>query len=114
MTDFEPPGEGYFPSIMTSGTPSVPSSRGAPPAFLGHYHSCLWLGFLKATDCLSPPAYDFQRFSRRRIGESWSLALTALNATNHRYLLDEGNSFEGTHFADPRRISLELRYHFHY
>jgi hypothetical protein len=40
--------------------------------------------------------------------------LTALNAASRRYQLDEGNSFEGTHFADPRRISLELRYRFHY
>jgi outer membrane receptor protein involved in Fe transport len=50
----------------------------------------------------------------KSFGEDWSIAVTALNAGNRRYLLDESNSFGGTHYADPRRLSIELRHRFHY
>jgi hypothetical protein len=50
----------------------------------------------------------------RNFGERWGLKLTATNVTNNRYLLDESNTFGGTHFYDARRLSLQLSYKFHY
>jgi outer membrane receptor protein involved in Fe transport len=50
----------------------------------------------------------------KNFGERWGLKLTATNVTNNRYLLDESNTFGGTHFYDARRVSLQLRYKFHY
>jgi outer membrane receptor protein involved in Fe transport len=50
----------------------------------------------------------------KSFGENWALRLTALNITNHRYLLDNSNTFGGTHFANPREISVQLKYRFHY
>ncbi len=50
----------------------------------------------------------------KSLGENWSFVASALNTGNKRYLLDESNTFGGTHYADPRRFSVELRYHFHY
>jgi hypothetical protein len=37
-----------------------------------------------------------------------------LNATNHRVLLDNSITIGGFHFNDPRLVSAELRYRFHF
>ncbi len=47
-------------------------------------------------------------------GENWSVQLTGLNLANKRYLLDNSNTFGGTHYAMPRQVSIELRYRFKY
>jgi hypothetical protein len=46
------------------------------------------------------------------IGERWRISATAINATNHRVLLDNSITIGGFHFNDPRLISGELRYRF--
>ncbi|HZP18126.1 MAG TPA: TonB-dependent receptor, partial [Terriglobales bacterium] len=43
-----------------------------------------------------------------------ALRLTVLNVANHRYLLDNSNTFGGTHFANAREISAQLTYRFRY
>jgi outer membrane receptor protein involved in Fe transport len=50
----------------------------------------------------------------RQFGEDWQLAVQSVNLTNRRFLLDSSNTFGGTHFAEPRQVYVELRYHFHY
>jgi outer membrane receptor protein involved in Fe transport len=50
----------------------------------------------------------------KSLGESWSLAVNALNIANRRYLLDNSNTFGGTHYAYPREVYVEARYHFHF
>lgn len=50
----------------------------------------------------------------KSFGESLTLQLSALNLTNRRYLIDNSNTFGGTHWANPRRISMELRWKFRY
>lgn len=50
----------------------------------------------------------------KSFGESWSAQFSALNVSNNRFLLDESNTFGGTHFNEPRQYSVELRYKFHY
>jgi outer membrane receptor protein involved in Fe transport len=116
MTDFEPPDEGYFPLDHDQRNAlSTVVSLVLPRRFWAATTVAYGSGFLKGDGpAYLPPHTTFNVSLGKRIGENWSLALTALNATNHRYLLDEGNSFEGTHFADPRRVSVELRYRFHY
>ena len=44
----------------------------------------------------------------------WSVKLSATNVTNKRYLLDESNTFGGTHYAEPRQVSAQVGYRFHY
>ncbi len=48
------------------------------------------------------------------LGERWRLSTSVLNATNHRVLLDNSITIGGFHFNDPRMISAELRYRFHF
>jgi len=54
----------------------------------------------------------FDAMIGKAIGEHLNVRLSALNITNHRYLIDQSNSFGGTHFNGPRQISAELRYRF--
>lgn len=61
-----------------------------------------------------PPHATFDISMGKSFAEKWSVQLTGLNLSNKRYLLDESNTFGGTHFAEPRRISGEVRYRFHY
>jgi len=44
----------------------------------------------------------------------WLVALQTVNLTNRRFLVDNANTFGGTHFAEPRQIYVEMRYRFHY
>jgi hypothetical protein len=48
------------------------------------------------------------------IGERWKIAANVVNATNHRVLLDNSVTIGGFHMNDPRLISAELRYRFHF
>jgi hypothetical protein len=50
----------------------------------------------------------------KSFGENWSAKITALNFTNKQYFIDVSNTFGGSHFGDPRMISLQVRYRFHY
>ncbi len=50
----------------------------------------------------------------RAFGERVSVSLTALNAANRRFLLDNSSTFGGTHYADPRQVYVQVRYRFHY
>jgi outer membrane receptor for ferrienterochelin and colicin len=50
----------------------------------------------------------------KSFGENWSLRLTGLNLSNHRYLIDNSNTFGGTHYVNPREISVQLKYRFHF
>jgi hypothetical protein len=47
-------------------------------------------------------------------GENWLVAIQAVNVANRRFLLDNSNTFGGTHFVEPRQLYVELRYRFHY
>ncbi len=50
----------------------------------------------------------------KHFGESWSVSLNAVNVANKSYLLDESNTFGGTHYVKPRQIYGEVRYRFHF
>jgi len=48
------------------------------------------------------------------IGERWKIAVNVVNASNHRVLLDNSVTIGGFHMNDPRLISAEIRYRFHF
>jgi len=47
-------------------------------------------------------------------GENWSVTANALNVTNHRVLLDNSITIGGFHYNDPRMLSAEVKYRFHF
>jgi len=50
----------------------------------------------------------------KTFGEAWSIRVAGLNLANHHYLLDNSNTFGGTHFANPREISVQVKFRFRY
>jgi outer membrane receptor for ferrienterochelin and colicin len=50
----------------------------------------------------------------KTLGDSASLAVTALNVFNNHLLIDNSLTFGGTHFNDPRQVYVAFRYRFHY
>jgi hypothetical protein len=48
------------------------------------------------------------------LGERWKVSASVLNVTNHRVLLDNSITIGGFHFNDPRMVSAELKYRFHF
>ncbi|HEX4772530.1 MAG TPA: TonB-dependent receptor [Bryobacteraceae bacterium] len=50
----------------------------------------------------------------KHFGEQWSFAINAMNVGNARYLLDNSNTFGGTHYVNPRQVYAEVRYRFHF
>jgi outer membrane receptor protein involved in Fe transport len=50
----------------------------------------------------------------KSIGERWTVGLTAVNLADHRFLIDNSNTFGGTHWSEPRQIIGEVRYRFRF
>ncbi len=61
-----------------------------------------------------PPHTTFDFAIGKSFDERFSLQFTALNVGNSHFLLDNSNTFGGTHFNNPRQFIGELRYRFHY
>jgi outer membrane receptor protein involved in Fe transport len=60
-----------------------------------------------------PPHSTFGLSLGKRFGENWSASINATNLANSRYMLDNSNTFGGTHYVNPRQIYGELRFRFH-
>jgi outer membrane receptor protein involved in Fe transport len=50
----------------------------------------------------------------RSFGEDWTVSVQAVNVADRRFLLDNSETFGGTHFVEPRQVYVELRYRIHY
>jgi outer membrane receptor protein involved in Fe transport len=61
-----------------------------------------------------PVHTTFDVSAGRNFGERWRAAVNVVNVTNHRVLLDNSVTIGGFHYNDPRMISAELRYRFHF
>jgi outer membrane cobalamin receptor len=61
-----------------------------------------------------PVHTTFDVSAGKLFGENFKLNATVINATNHRVLTDSSLTIGGFHYNDPRQISAELRYRFHF
>ncbi len=61
-----------------------------------------------------PVHTTFDASAGHALGERWKLAVNVVNVTNHRVLLDNSVTIGGFHYNDPRLVSAELRYRFHF
>jgi outer membrane receptor protein involved in Fe transport len=115
LTDFSPPDEGLFfldhdqrNTLSTVLNTQLPRRAWATTTI--GYGS----GFLNGDGPEHLPAHTIVGFSLgKSFGESWSLAVNALNVADRRYMLDNSNTFGGTHYAYPREVYVEMRYRFH-
>lgn len=116
LTEFAPPVTGFFfldhdqrQTLSTGFTAVLPHKS--------------WLsgnvsagsGFLDGDGPGHLPAYATVDLAvGHSFGENWSAKLTATNLADNRYFIDHSNSFGGSHVSDPRTVSVQLRYRFHY
>ncbi len=118
LTDFSPPQSGYFlldhdqrHTLHAGFNFDLPGR-----AFAGgnvYYGS----GFTDGSSDIPAHLEEHTTFDLslgKAIGESFTLSVTALNLANRRFLLDNSETFGGTHYAEPRQIYLQVRYRFHY
>jgi len=117
LTDFEPPQEAgyYFLDHDQRDTLSASLYLDLPHRAWASLVVAYGSGFLNEDGPAHLPSHTTADLALgKSFGESWSVQVQALNLTNHRYLLDNSNTFGGTHFAHPRQVSVELRYRFHF
>ena len=116
LTSFSPPDAGFF--YLDHDQRDTLST-----GFTGDLKWRSWIGanltygsgFLNGNGPEHLPSYRTIDFSiGKSFGESWSAKITATNLTNKRYFIDLSNTFGGSHFANPREISLQVRYRFRY
>ncbi len=116
LTDFTPPEEGYFfldhdqrDTLTTGIILDLPWQTWT--SFNVNYGS----GFLDGEGPAHLPDHTSYDFSiGKSFRENWTVRFTALNFTDNHYLLDLANTFGGTHYANPRMLSVQLKYRFRY
>jgi outer membrane receptor for ferrienterochelin and colicin len=118
LTDFSPPAAGYFlldhdqrHTLRGNVSTSLPAH--AWLSVSAYYGSGFTDGSSKVPAHLQPHT-SFDLSLGKPLSERLTLSLTALNAANRRYLMDNSKTFGGTHYADPRQVYLQLRYRFRY
>ena len=116
LTDFSPPDEGYFfLDHDQRDTLSTGFNLQLPWRVWSDFNANYGSGFVDGEGPEHLPSHTtFDLSVGKSFGESWSLRLSGLNLSNHRYLLDNSNTFGGTHYVNPREISLQVKYRFRY
>jgi outer membrane receptor protein involved in Fe transport len=116
LTEFAPPENTYYfldhdqrDTLSTGMNVDLPQNSWA--SFDFSYGS----GFLDGDGPAHLPSHTTYDLSMgKTFGEKFTLRVTALNLANSRYLLDNSNTFGGTHFVNPRTIAVQLKYRFRY
>ena len=118
LTDFSPPESGYFlldhdqrHTLHTGFSVRLPFKTAASGDV--YYGS----GFTDGSSDIPahlPGHTTLDLTLSRSFAERVTVSVTALNVTNRRFLLDNSETFGGTHYADPRQIYVQVRYKFHY
>jgi len=79
------------------------------------FHVNYGSGFVDGDGPAHLPAHTTYDMSlTRSFGENWTVRVTGLNLGNNHYLLDNSNTFGGTHFANPREVSVQVKFRFRY
>jgi outer membrane receptor protein involved in Fe transport len=116
LTDFSPPEDGYFlldhdqrNTLHANFQWSLPWQSWAAGGL--YYGSGFTDGSVDYPAHLEPHT-TFDLSLGKTFGERWSVSLNGLNITNRRFLLDNSETFGGTHYAEPRQIWVQVRYRF--
>jgi outer membrane cobalamin receptor len=115
LTDFTPPEEGRFfldhdqrQTLSAGATVQLP--RGSWIGGNLNYGS----GFLNGNGPAHLPSHTTLDLAAGTLWNHWSFKLTAVNLFDKRYLLDQSNTFGGTHFNDARKASVQVDRRFGY
>jgi outer membrane receptor protein involved in Fe transport len=116
ITDFSPPAAGFFfldhdqrNTLSTGFAATLPKN-----AFVSG-NVVYGSGFLNGDGPDHLPGYATVDLAvGKSFGESWAVKLSGTNLANKHYFVDVSNTFGGSHFADPRMLSVQVKYRFHY
>jgi len=116
LTDFSPPEAGYFyldhdqrHTLNVGFTVKLPASSYVSGAI--HYGS----GFLDGEGPEHLPGHVvFDLALGKAFGKAWNVDLHAVNVGDQRFLLDNSETFGGTHYVDPGQVMVRVTYRFHY
>jgi outer membrane receptor for ferrienterochelin and colicin len=116
LTDFSPPDNGYFlldhdqrDTLHVNVIGTLPYRVwGATDVYYG---SGFTDGSVDYPAHLQPHTTVNLSFGKD-IGDSATLSIVGMNIANRRFLLDNSQTFGGTHYAEPRQIYVQLRYRF--
>jgi hypothetical protein len=116
LTDFSPPRNGaYYLDHDQRNTLSAGIEGNLPWRMFASLEFNYGSGFLNGNGPEHfPPNHSFDLSIGKNFGETFTLRLISTNITNERYMLDNSNTFGGTHFADPRMLSVQVKYRFKY
>ncbi len=118
LTDFSPPESGYFLLDHDQRhTLHLGFNWNLPRGFLAGGNMYYGSGFTDGQSAFSSHLEGHTTFdltAGKNLGERLTVSATALNLANRRFLLDNSETFGGTHYADPRQIYVQVRYRFHY
>ena len=117
LTDFSPPESGYFlldhdqrDTLHANFQWNLPWQSWASGGL--YYGSGFTDGSVDYPAHLEPHT-TFDLSLGKTFGERWAVSVNGLNITNRRFLLDNSETFGGTHYAEPRQIWVQVRYRFH-
>jgi outer membrane receptor protein involved in Fe transport len=116
LTDFSPPRDAWYyldhdqrDTLSVGGQVALP--RRAWASLEVQYGS----GFLDGDGPQHLPSHTTMDLALgKSFGERWTAQVSAINLTDNRYLIDNSNTFGGTHFLQPRQVLVQLAYRFHY
>ncbi|HEV2348788.1 MAG TPA: TonB-dependent receptor [Terriglobia bacterium] len=115
LTNFSPPAGGFFLDHDQRHTFSAGLDVTLPRNAWANTNIYYGSGFTDAGGPAHLPGHTtFDVALGRDFGERFSLSVTALNAANRRFLLDNSLTFGGTHYFNPREIFVQVRYRFRY
>jgi len=99
LTDFTSPDEGYFfLDHDQRDTLSTGFNLNLPWRVWTDFNASYGSGFVDREGPEHLPSHTtFDLSLGKSLGENWSVRLTGLNLSNHRYLMDNSNTFGGTH-----------------
>ena len=117
LTDFSPPASGYF-LLDHDQTHTLHAGFNFSLPRRAYAGGNLYYGSGFTDGSSNGPAHlqghtTVDLSAGKAVAENLTLSVTALNLTNRRFLLDNSQTFGGTHYAEPRQIYVQARYRFH-
>ena len=116
LTDFSPPVDQYFfLDHDQRNTVSTGFNVDLPKRIWTAININYGSGFVDGDGPQHLPAHTTADLSiGKSFGENWTARFSATNLTNNHYMLDNSNTFGGTHFVNPREFAFQLKYRFHF
>jgi outer membrane receptor protein involved in Fe transport len=115
LTDFSPPAGGFYLDHDQRNSLTAGVDTALPWRLTAAFDFVYGSGFVNGNGDGHLPSYRTVDLAvGKDVGERWTLRAMGTNLTDKRYQVDQSNTFGGSHVGDPRMLSVEMRYRFHF